>query len=706
MDPQIISDLIKVVGPSWVLTAEADLLLYSYDSGLDRGMAGAVVLPKTADQVARIVGILSRQNISYVARGAGTSLCGGPVPLQNSVVISLTRMRKIGKVDEKSRDVFAEPGVVNLKLQQALLPWGLHFPPDPGSQKACTIGGNIATNAGGPHCLKYGVTSNWVLALDVVMPGGTPTRVTVNDPGYDLVDLFVGSEGTLGIVTSSKLKLLPIPKFVRTSLVSFPSIEDAIQAVTDIVAAKIIPATLEAMDNTIVRSVESFIHAGYPVDAEAVLLIEVDGNDLSGLEADMEKIKSICEKNKSSEFRFAGSEGEREKLWEGRRGAYPSMARLSPNVLVEDGTVPRTRLPEALKRVKEIAQEYGLKVGLLFHAGDGNLHPQIICDERDVEKTRLVREAGHKMLKVCVELGGTISGEHGIGIDKKDAMKWQFNRETLSLFRRLKNVFDPGNLCNPDKKIPLVGKTQNAGKVQPITGELNPLGFETPEDETRLIELVTHAAKYRRQIGIQGSKSKFRVKENFTIITTRLDKIVDFDRGNLTVTVQGGALVDNVRKSVEAEGLFLGVAGGGTIGGTIATKSSVAPPLRDLILGMKVLLPTGEIVNFGGKTMKNVAGYDGAKLLIGSWGTLGIILEVTFRLQPFPCRELNSERQKPFVFKEIHRQIKKAFDPGEILSQRMTILTDDDIKIIWAANESAMKKGLDIQKRGDKFWVD
>ncbi|MCB4757665.1 MAG: hypothetical protein LHV69_11655 [Elusimicrobia bacterium] len=274
-------------------------------------------------------------------------------------------------------------------------------------------------------------------------------------------------------------------------LVSFSSMEEAIQSVTDIIAAGILPATLEAMDKTIVTAVEAFLHAGYPLDAEAVLLIEVDGEKPEELDAQADRIKLICEKNKSFQFRFAKDEAERLKLWEGRRGSYAAMARLGPNVLVEDGAVPRTKLPEALTKIKEIAGDYELQVALLFHAGDGNLHPQIIFDERDKELTRKVKEAGTKMLKACVDLGGTISGEHGIGSDKREAMKWLFNRETLSLFRRIKNVFDPENLCNPDKLIPLVSAAPLTGAASNAKADPNAsMGAVTPPDEAALIALV------------------------------------------------------------------------------------------------------------------------------------------------------------------------------------------------------------------------
>lgn len=706
MNTSILKELVGVVGEKFVLTQPGDLYLYSFDSALDRSLPSAVVLPSTAEQVAQVVRVLHRHKIPYVARGAATSLCGGPVPLQGGVVIGLARLNRMGKVDKARQEIFVEPGVVNQRLQQKVAAEGLLYAPDPGSQKACTIGGNVATNAGGPHCLKYGVTSNFVLGVDVVLPDGLLAQFRVEDPGYDLVGFFVGSEGTLGITTRIRLKLVPKPPFVRTMLVSFNSMEEAIQSVTDIIAAGVLPATLEALDKTIVAAVEAFMHAGYPLEAEAVLLIEVDGEQETALDQQVERIKAVCQKNKSFQFQFAQNEMERNKLWEGRRGSYAAMARLAPNVLVEDGAVPRTKLPEALKRIKTIAEESNLRVALLFHAGDGNLHPQIIFDERDAEHTKVVKEAGYKMLKACVDLGGTISGEHGIGIDKRDAMKWLFSRETLLLFRRLKNVFDPDNVCNPDKLIPLIGKAAPSSSDLPPApiGPPDSMGMTAPASESELIAIIEDFFRQKTLFGIQGSGSKYAVSESRIIKTTKLDKVLDFDRGNLTITVQGGALLESVRALVEKDNQHLWVAGAGTVGGVIATRASVAPPLRDQILGMRVVLPTGELVSLGAKTMKNVAGYDVPKLLIGSWGTLGVILDVTFRLFPYPFpKKMETTGVLPFVFQPIHKKIKQAFDPNDILARRMAALTVNDIKA--HPKGDAMAQKTRTTNYEDRFWL-
>ncbi len=706
--------LINIVGEKWVLTKPADLYLYSFDSALDRAMPSAVVLPETPDQVALVVRLLYKSKRAYVARGAATSLCGGPVPMQGAVVVALPRLTKIGKLDKERQEISVEPGVVNLKLQKTVAPDGLFYAPDPGSQKACTLGGNVATNAGGPHCLKYGVTSNFVVGLDWVFPDGVFQRLAITDPGYDVVGFLVGSEGTLGVAAKIRLKLLKMPAAIRTMLVSFGSIEEAIQSVTDIIADGVLPATLEAMDKTTVNAVEAFAHAGYPIDAEAVLLIEVDGQTAAELDAQVKRIEELCKQNNSKEFRFAKDEVERQRLWEGRRGAYPAMARLAPNVLVEDGAVPRTMLPEALKQIKQIAQDAGLRVALLFHAGDGNLHPQIVFDERDAKQTRIVKEAGQRMLKVCVDLGGTISGEHGVGIDKREAMRWLFKRETLLLFRRLKIAFDAENICNPDKLIPLVGKGE-ATPPPPIetTDELvapvSEEGALVPRDEKELIDLVRKLARRKAPFAVQGSGSKYRVRENTVFSTASLNQVTEFDAANLTLTVQGGAIVDAVRAAVEKEKRYLWASGRGTVGGMIATRSSIFPAIRDSILAMRVLLPNGDVVQLGAKTMKNVAGYDAGKLMIGSWGTLGILLDVTFRLFPYPAPKfLVNSSPRPFVFKDYHKKIKKAFDPDLLLSNRMAMFSAADIEAApkgQKQEEGANLSDQQMKSYQDKFWM-
>lgn len=622
----------QIVGEKNVLSKEVELLLYSYDAALDRALPCAVVLPESAEQVSAIVKICYQNKIPYVVRGAGTNLCGGTIPLHHACVIAPTRMNRILKIDPEKRIAQVQPGVPNLFLKRALEPYGLFYAPDPASQKSCTIGGNIGTNAGGPHCLKYGVTSHHVLALEVVLPDGEIIETDLRNSGPDWTGFFVGSEGTLGIVTKATLNLIPIPKFIETMLVSFPSLESAIQTVTEIVAAGIIPTTLEAMDKLTVQAVEEFIHAGYPLNAEAVLLIEVDGD--APLTSEVEKIKQLCQKNNGMEFRLAKNEEEREKLWEGRRGSYPSLARRAPNVLVEDGAVPRNKLPAALKRIRKIASENALSVSLVFHAGDGNLHPQILFDERNETETRKVKQAGYEMLKACVELGGTISGEHGIGLDKREAMRWLFSPETLTLFRRIKQALDPENLCNPDKLIPV----------------------ENPSP--LLIRRHTHSSPQGR--GMKGEG----VGEG------KMNRILEHDIENFTVTVEAGIVIEDLQKELKKQNQKALLPEEGTLGELLDTNPRALPPIRDQILGMTVILLDGSRATFGAKVMKNVAGYDVAKLFLGAQGDFGMIESVILKTYPanytpspflYPSLfTYSGKTEPPAKLIELHQKIKRA----------------------------------------------
>lgn len=453
---QILKRLQEIVDPSNVLWKEVDLAVYEYDAGLGRGKPGWVIFAKTAGEVAQLVQFLYQEGISYVARGAGTNLSGGTVPLNGGVVIELSRMNKILEIDLENERALVEPGVYNLTLQNALAPLGYYYAPDPASQKVSTLGGNFGENAGGPHCLKYGVTSNHVMGAEVVLPNGEIVWLggKAFDPvGPDLLGLLVGSEGTLGIATKILVRIMRSPERVVTLLAIFNSLEAAGQTVSDIIAQGIIPATLEIMDNLVLRAVEESVHAGYPMDAEAVLIIELDGLS-DGMDEQAQKILEVCQKNGVVNTRRAKDAAERADLWAGRRGAFGAVARLRPSYLVCDGTVPRTKLPEALAAVKGLAEKYGLPIGNVFHAGDGNLHPLILFDDRNAEEMARVHQAGSEILKVCSDLGGTISGEHGIGTEKMEGMSLVFRDSDLEMMRRLKSAMDPKELCNPGKVIP------------------------------------------------------------------------------------------------------------------------------------------------------------------------------------------------------------------------------------------------------------
>jgi len=461
---RIRGSLQRIVGGQNVLWKDVDLAVYEYDAGLGRGKPELVVFAHDADQVAQIVKFLYQEGISYVARGSGTNLSGGTVPLKGGAVIELSRMDRILEIDLENERALVEPGVYNLTLQNALAPKGYYYAPDPASQKVSSMGGNLGENAGGPHCLKYGVTSNHILGAEVVLPNGEKIWVgskAADQPGPDVIGLLVGSEGTLGIATKILVRLMRAPERVVTMLAIFKSVEAAGQTVSDIISEGIIPATLEIMDNLVIRAVEESVHAGYPMDAEAVLIVELDGVT-EGMDEQAKRIVEICEKNGVVSSRRAKDANERAELWAGRRGAFGAVARLRPSYLVCDGTVPRTKLPEALAAVKRIAEKYKLSIGNVFHAGDGNLHPLILFDDRDHAELERVHKAGSEILKVCADLGGTISGEHGIGTEKLVEMSLVFRESDIETMRGIKAALDPKGLCNPGKLIPPPAGTAKA----------------------------------------------------------------------------------------------------------------------------------------------------------------------------------------------------------------------------------------------------
>ncbi len=446
----------KIVGKENVLHEKLDLFLYGYDGSMETHNPDMIVFASSTEQVAQIVRFAAHESIPLVARGSGTNLSGGSVPAHGGIILDLTAMKTILEIDTENRCAVVQAGVYNLDLQQALHPHGYQFAPDPASQQVSTIGGNVAENAGGPHCLKYGVTTNHVLGMTVVLPSGEVRNFggkALDTPGYDLVGIMVSSEGTLGVITEVTVRIIPLPEGTSTLLAIFDTIADAANTVSEIIAGGIVPATLEMMDAMTVKAVEASLKVGYPTEAGAVLLIEVDGPE-AGLRAQVDEVVDICMKHTQLPVRIAQNEAERDALWSGRRGAYAAMTNLRPSIIVADGTVPRAKLPQVLKKVGQIAETYGVQHGNLLHAGDGNLHPNLVFDYRDEKERARVLEASHEILKVCVEAGGTISGEHGVGLDKISAMPLLFTEDDMCAMFSLKHIFDPENICNPGKIFP------------------------------------------------------------------------------------------------------------------------------------------------------------------------------------------------------------------------------------------------------------
>jgi glycolate oxidase len=457
MDKQeLVAELLKIFGPDGMLYAPEDVLVYEYDFSLDKNLPEAVVFPSTTEQLSALLKLAAAHNIPVTPRGAGTGLSGGAIAVRGGIVVAMARLKKLLKLDVPNRYAVVQPGHVNLELSTEIAPSGYFFAPDPASQKASTIGGNLALNAGGPHCLAYGTTTNHILGLEMVLPGGEVVRTggpAPDRPGYDLTGFIVGSEGTLGIVSEATVKIMKKPEAVSTFLALFEDVGAASDAVSAVIGAGIVPAALEMMDQLTIRMVEEALQAGYPPEAGAVLLIEVDGlteslDELTGT------IVKICRDNGAFDVQSATTEEARTKLWAGRKGAAGAFGRVAPNFYLHDGVVPRSKLPEVLRRIGEIGQEYGLVIANLFHAGDGNLHPNILFDARVPDVLPRVIEAGEKILHLCVDVGGTISGEHGIGTEKQEFMSWIFTEEDMATMRKVKEVFNPDEIINPWKVFP------------------------------------------------------------------------------------------------------------------------------------------------------------------------------------------------------------------------------------------------------------
>jgi glycolate oxidase len=452
----VVEELRRIVGRESVIDSANDLRIFERDASIEGALPDAVVLAATTEEVARVIKLAAKHHIPVVPRGAGTGLSGGAVTIRGGIALQVTRMRRILEIDTVAQTALVEPGVVNQELSLVAASHGLFYAPDPSSQKACTIGGNAAENSGGPHCLYYGVTTNHVLGMEVVLADGSVHWVSGDAPdriGLDLCGVLVGSEGTLCAITKIKVRLLRIPPSVATLLAAFPTIETASHAVSAVIGRGIVPAALEMMDHVTVGAVEAHYHAGYPTDAGAVLLVEVDGIAESTREL-MGAIREVLEENEGYALREAQTQAERDLLWAGRKGAIGALGRIKPNYYLHDGVVPRSRLPQVLSAVGEIGEHYKLPVANVFHAGDGNLHPNILFDLRDREVLHQVEGAGEEMLRAVVELGGALSGEHGIGLEKSAFMPWVFSADDLDAMQRVKRVLDVDGILNPGKIFP------------------------------------------------------------------------------------------------------------------------------------------------------------------------------------------------------------------------------------------------------------
>ncbi len=647
-----IRELASIVGRSNVCVTRTGLELYSYDASQVQANPGVVVFPADAKEISRIVQTANRAGVDFIPRGFGTNLSGGTLSVTQGLVICMSRLNKILKIVPESRYAVVQPGVTNLEVQQALAGFNAFYAPDPASQKVATLGGNAGENSGGPRCLKYGVTTNHILGMEVVMADGEILRIggpALDPPGLDLRGVLVGSEGGFAVITELTLRTLPNTQFVITMLAVYDSIQDAAQSVSEIISAGIVPNTLEMMDALVIKAVEANSPCGYPADAAAVLIIEVEGMHV-GLKEQAKRIEEICMKTGCRTIQTAKNQADRDRLWQGRRGAFGAMARLAPNYLVNDTCVPRTLLPEALRRVKTIAGTHGCRVGNVFHAGDGNLHPLLLFDSRNPDEVENVHKAGWDIMTACVELGGTISGEHGIGSEKQDAMQMVFSEQDLKTQQTLKLALDPDNRLNPNKVIPLADAQDLSLSSKGPTVLKRPGGV-LAKGTANVMEKIKIAREQGKQVaaagaGVFGSYGSTGSKEVIRVSTLGMNDIIEYDAANQFITAGAGMSLKTLQDILGEKNQWLPVrplffTDASTTGALAAMGCSGPERLlygapRDLALGLQYIDSKGRVIAAGGKVVKNVAGYDMTRLMIGSHGALGVISEVTWRVSTRP----------------------------------------------------------------------
>lgn len=629
-----------------LITDPVELLTYELDAGLNRGLPEGVVFPQSSEDVVRLARWAARQRIPLVARASGTGLSGGAVPSQGGIVVSFARMNRILEMDEADRLALVEPGVINLTLDTKARNRGFYFPPDPASQRVSAIGGNIAENAGGPHCFKYGVMANYVRSLEVVLADGNLVRTggsACDYPEYDFTGLMCGSEGTLGIVTSALLRIIRNPTGYKTLIATFNSIEEAGQAVSAIIARGLVPATLEMMDRNITGIIEDFAHAGLPTDAAALLLAEVDGYRES-LDAQVEEIERVLTGFDVRHLRICQTPEEREKIWFARKSAFGAMARISPAYYQVDGTVPRSRLAETLADINRMCAERGLRVGYVFHAGDGNLHPLIPFDPADEEMDRGVHEAGDEIMSICVSKQGTISGEHGVGIEKRKYMPLMYTAGELTAMQEVKEIFDPHGILNPGKIFP---EDFYPGHAKAEDQPVHPLPSTfTPQDEEEAAHGLRTAQALGQPVFVGQPAAHIKLPGQAAILSTSSLKCIrKLSPQDLYVEVEAGLPLAELQASLAAEGFWTPLASPwgdkATVGGVVSAALN-SPfqmrygSIRDQVLGMDVILPDGRRLRLGRPVIKNVAGYDLHKLFVGAHGTLGLVTKVMLKLVALP----------------------------------------------------------------------
>ncbi len=634
-----------------VFTDSATLISYEVDAGVDRGRPEGVVFPHSVEDVVRVMQWAAAHDVPLVGRGAGTGLSGGAVADRGGIIVEFSRMNSILELDEYGRSAVVQPGLINLWLDERAKTKGLYFPPDPASQRASTIGGNVAENSGGPHCFKYGVTTNYVIGMDVVLADGRAVRIggsALDYPEYDLCGLITGSEGMLALMTAITVRLLRNPPGVKTMLVIFDSVEQAGTAVSAVIATGLVPATMEMMDQRIINIIEPFAHAGLPTDAGAILIIEVDGYPAS-LDAQIAEIASIVQDHGGYGLRIAANEEERNAIWFARKSAAGAITRLCPSYYTVDITVPRSRLAEMLGKVNQLLDRRELRAGHVFHAGDGNLHPLIMIPHpEDPELVQRVHEASWEMVSICVGMEGSLSGEHGVGIEKREYMSLMHTPDELATMLDIKEAFDPQHLLNPGKIFPAPTQEEQdrassttIAALPVLTG--NVFAPKTVEEAAQGLRAYFQA---KQPVFIRGTMADGSLRSETGIIlsTANLRGIQKYAADDLYITAGAGtplseiqAFLANERKQVPLVDPWSDMTIGGLVAANINSPRRMRyGAVRDIVLCGTVALADGRIVRVGRPVIKNVAGYDLTKVFVGSHGTLGLLTDITLKVVAQP----------------------------------------------------------------------
>lgn len=653
-----LDSLARIFPAQRLLSSAAQLAAYESDAlTAYRQRPRAVVIAETQEEVIQAVRLCAQFKVPFMPRGSGTSLSGGSLPVAEGLVISLNRLNRISRIEPLNRSVVVEPGVINLDVSKAVSAYGLYYAPDPSSQQISTIGGNLGFNAGGAHCLKNGVTSNHVLAIKAVLPDGTLTTLGSSSQegiGPDLAGLFVGSEGLFGIALEITLRLMPKPQNFRTVLAAYDSLEKAGNAVSAVVAAGILPGALEMMDRLAIQAAEAAVHANYPPGAEALLIVELEG-ERSQVEAEFGRVRQVIEDSGASAVRIAQNDAERLAIWKGRKSAFSAVGRLSPDFLVQDGVVPRSKLGQALAEIEKLGQKYSIRVANVFHAGDGNLHPLVLYNGRVAGEFERAKAVASETTHLCLRLGGSITGEHGVGMEKRAYLADMFSPDDLALMHRLCQQMDPDQLSNRGK---VFGEDAPAGPpAQPAAPGYTP---EVQERLQALQDTIRSGGSFlplgaRSKPGLANGAAGAAILE-----TAGLSGIVTYDPAEYTISALAGTPVHQVELELNRYGQYLpfdpplGLRGA-TLGGCVAAGVNGSGRyrfggMRDFLLAVRFIDGHGNLVTGGAKVVKNAAGFDLPKLMVGSMGALGVLVELTFKVFPKP---------------EAFRTLCMRFDPAE-----------------------------------------